>query len=76
MVNNIVITLGTDGYSTEPVDHFIMYVNVSSLYITPETNNLVCQQSIDYNTIHKNKLKMDLRSETVKLLEENRHNDL
>ena len=37
--------------------HFIMYANVSLLYITPETNNVVCQLYINYNTIHKNNSK-------------------
>ena len=40
------------------------------------TLKIVCQLYINYSTIHKNKLKMDLRSETVKLLEENRYNAL
>ena len=43
MVDNIVITLGTDGYWTYHDDHFVMYANVKSLYSTPETNNNVHQ---------------------------------
>ena len=38
MVNNIVITLGIDGYWTYHGNHFITYANVKSLCHTLETN--------------------------------------
>ena len=37
-VNNIVITLVTDGNQTYCGDHFVMYRNIKSLFCPPGTN--------------------------------------
>ena len=38
IVNNIMITLVTDGYYACHGDHFVTYINVKSLCSTPENN--------------------------------------
>ena len=41
IVNNIIITLVTDGNWTYHGDHFVMYKNIELLCCTPETSMIL-----------------------------------